>query len=172
MRDDTVYPPVDELEKGEDGFLIPPDGIRVYENGAGARRDGKIVYPPHTFRRTMNTLFTPETSKLAVEARRTKAQEEIRKQIEALEGLPFDEAFGKMGGRLWREVAGNENERGGVRVNAWKEIATIAGAIEDTDLNKGASIKVDNITPEIAHEMRLLIAEIRAGRLQPEDNQD
>jgi len=167
------FPPVEELERNEDGYCIPPEGLSsISKIGAGyAKGHRGMVYPPGTFAENV-TAFNTET---ALEARQIAAEKKVqavRESIEALKGKPFEEAYGETAGIFWQEIVENPEATPRSRLDTWQAIGEEGGirAAKGTTPNSGASIHVDGITPELAHELRELVGLLRQGRIAPLDS--
>ena len=129
-----TFPDKSELDIGEDGYPLPPEGIKVMKNGGGYSTELKhIVYGPGTFALDPNAFDTDKAHDAHL-AKIAKAEDELIRAIEERTGKPFDEIFAEGGATLFTEIVlgRSKTKHGGrERFDVWEGIGKRAGVVPD-----------------------------------------
>lgn len=167
------FPPKEELDIGDDGYYLPPEGIIVMKNGGGRVLEPtpKIVYGPGTFGPDP-ARFDAERIKEIHRIRKHRKEQAVVAQVEGRTGKSFPDAFADAAGAIWEQVVldrGPRDHGGRERVEAAEWVRKQAGWGDDekplTTAEGGLELAA-HITPALAREVRKIM-ELAMGTSPP-----
>lgn len=164
MAEYFVVVPIEELERGDDGYCLPPNGVTVSRNGAGyAKGHRGQIYPPGTFGEN-TTAFNSETALQAPEIGRERKRQAVRAKFEENYGMPIEEIIGDDTVLLHEEIVRNSDASARSRIDAETFIIDQAGLGEAKGQasSSGASVKIEGLTPELARDIKELVVAIQS----------
>ena len=168
--DKTTFPSIEELERNEEGYCIPPEGVTsVSKIGAGhAKGHRGQVYPPGTFGEN-TTAFTSETAIEAIDKGREKKRLAVRTKMEEQYDMPLEDIIGDDVALFHKEIVRNADVSARSRIDTESFVIEQAGLSEQKGqpASSGASFKIEGITPELARQIYQLFLVLK-GNDQPE----
>lgn len=132
------------MDDNDKQYPAPPEGIRVFRNGAGYDMQAKkIAYPPGTFAPGAPHITSDNAAALANKGReltKQRIQEAILEQMKArgaqIKG-PAD-AVGAAAGELWADIVLNKDAYPRDRRQTWLDISRAAGLLAERNTPQSA----------------------------------